>query len=745
MAKKSDTKELDQKLDTLANDGVPNPVEDVEDDTAPMYRMMADDRIPISKKQGPLWKSRYQAAFAKIKSSGELTRWDEAYQYYRNDHKSDNDPLNKDETDRDTGTRITTRGKETENIVFANTSSLVPAVYAKNPTIEITADNEEFDEFAKTGEKLVNALFRMKTAPGVNLKPKARRAVINVVLTNEAWAEVGYINKEQTSDEAIKELDVISKQLLNAKKPKEIKEVEGKLEALEAKVDLLSPSAPFVKFRAPYDVLTDPDATMTDECRWMMYRDYAPTDMLKALYSKKKEDDSDDLESIFHPSHIIKLDSDHNAGELEGSNGFSFLKANDEKSYRDYGFDDDYSFKRAQRTEVWYVWDKVTRRVYLFSASDWKWPLWVWDDPYQYPDFFPLVRLNFYDDPTGFYARSETMYFLDQQDAINAINNEIAKCRAYITGKVIYNKNIVKDEKVVDAFIEGTTNKRALGIDIPTDADISKLFAPFVPQSAQMLNTIVFDKQRLLEAIDRVSSVTSVMRGVEYKTNTTNKAIESYESTTQTRLDEKIDAVEEFIGEIGTKLLHVCLRNMTAQTVASILGTKDAEIWENFANAFIEQGVKFTATVIGGSTLKPTSATKKQQAVQISQALGQFASAAPVAILVALKVMERAFDEVVIRDEDWQMIIQSIEQQLQRGQSTPAGGATSEGQPNQPGIEGTEPDGGQLIQQMEKLVDSLPDSAKQFLGQMIAQGTPIREAVGQVVQELQSQSTQTQQ
>ena len=199
MAKKEDTKELDQKLNKLVNDGEDVPLEEVENENEPMYRMMAEEKIPVSKKLGPLWKSRKQAAYSKIKTNGELKRWDEAYQYYRNDHHSENDPLHKDETDRDTGTRLTTRGKETENIVFANTSSLVPAVYAKNPTVEITADNEEFDEFVKTGEKLVNALFRMKTAPGVNLKPKARRAVINTVLTNEAWMEVGYINKEQTS------------------------------------------------------------------------------------------------------------------------------------------------------------------------------------------------------------------------------------------------------------------------------------------------------------------------------------------------------------------------------------------------------------------------------------------------------------------------------------------------------------------------------------------------------------------
>ena len=140
MAKKAkEVSELDNKMDKLVNDGE-EVIRDEEEnnDNSPMYRVMADNKIPVSKKTGTLWKSRKQSAYHKIRSCGEITRWDEAFAYYRNDHKSENDPLNKDETDRDTGTRLTTRGKETENIVFANTTALVPAIYAKNPTINIS-------------------------------------------------------------------------------------------------------------------------------------------------------------------------------------------------------------------------------------------------------------------------------------------------------------------------------------------------------------------------------------------------------------------------------------------------------------------------------------------------------------------------------------------------------------------------------------------------------------------------------
>lgn len=725
MAKPTDDETV-HKLDKLANDGEDTGSYPVEEKYEPTYRMMAAQKIAVSKKTGPLWKSRKKAAWTKLETNGELKRWRDAIRYYRNDHSV----KDRHEGDGSTsGITLTTQGVETENIVFANVTALVPAVYAKNPTIEISMDNPDFDTFGKTAEKLVNALMRMEHSPGVNLKPKARRIVISCVLTNEGWLEVGYNTKETSSDAAVKELDEIAKQLAEAKDIKTIQECEGKLEALEDKIDLLSSSAPFTRVRAPHHVLVDTDATMDDERRWLMYCDYVSTDMLRALYGTKNE--KGEYDSVFAPSHVLKLKSDEQV-DNEKDDAFSFLGNNPAGTYKDHGYDDENTFRRSQRTKVWYVWDKVTRRVYLFNDADWKWPLWVWDDPYNYPDFYPLVRVNFYDDPEEYYARSETMMYLDQQDAINAINNETAKVRAYLTGKVIYNSNIVKDDKIVDAFLDGTSNRRAIGVDVPADVDLTKLFHAFVPQTAGALNTVVFDKARLLEAIDRVSSVTSVMRGVEYKTNTTNKAIESYESTTQTRLDEKIDAIEDALGKVGTKLLHVCLRYMDAETVASILGDKDAQVWDEHRNAFLEGNVKFTANIAGGSTLKPTSATKKQQAVQIAQALGQYAGAAPISILVALRVMERAFDEVIIRDEDWEMIIKSVEQQLMRGQSVPQEGqAPQEGQPSEGG------GGEDLVVQIEKLVDSFPQEAKMFLAKLIAEGTPVRQAVEQVVAELQ--------
>lgn len=696
------------------------------DEYVPSYRMIGEERIPVSGKIGSLWKSRFLAAKSRVQTNKDDQRWDACIRYYRNDHSSareTNDPHG------DTATRLSTRGVETENIVFANTSSLVPSIYAKNPSVEVSMDDPTFEDFGVTCSRLVDVLFRTKHKPGVNMKRRARKAVILATLTNYAYFEVGYTFKENASETVIEEINEIGKKLADAKTNKEIEELEGQLQALEQRVDILDPSGPWIKLRKPHDVLIDPDASDIDDASWICIGDYLSTSFIRAVYGRRN--DKGEYESVFKPTHIIRVeDKDKDALDDEVKN-FSLFASDNKKTFSDYGFDSEEAYQKAQRTRVWYVWDKATRRVYLFSEHDWKWPLWVWEDPYDFPGFFPIVPLSFYDDPIDMYARSEVTMYLDQQDAINAINNEIAKVRAYIVGKVVYNKAVMKDEQAIESFLDGTGNKRALGVEVPPDTDLSKIFTAFVPQSAQFFNTVVFDKARCLEAIDRVSSVTSVMRGVEYKTNTTNKAIESYESNTQSRLDEKIDAVEDALGDVGEKILHLCLHHMDKQQVTSLLGPKQGELWEEGRTRFLETGEKFSMQILGGSTLKPTSSTKKQQALELGQVVGQFANATPHALMVVLKMLERAFDEVVITKEDWEMIRESIMKQMEDGQSSSAGGqqGTPEGQSGQPSED--------MLVQLEQMIDGAPDEAKQALGNLIAQGTPVRQAVQQVVQAMQ--------
>jgi hypothetical protein len=708
--------------DSLSEGGI-EPTKEIEK-YSPSYKMMADTKIPVSKHLGKLWKSRRDQAKSKLKNEGIADAWDECIRYYNNDQVTQSSVQGSPNTSRMArkGTGVSDEHIETENVVFANTTALVPATYAKNPDIEVTA-NDKQDEattyFATCAERLVNTLFAKKTSPGVNLKPKVRKAIIMCTLTNVAYLEMGWTEKEDSSEAILNEINYEADRLAKAKDMQEIEEIEGCLAALEDKVDVLSPAGPWLKFRHPKDVLRDPSTTMNDltDCNWLMIADFVPTNLLRAIYFKKSEDKSDEWESIYKPTHVLNAKSQ--GGHLEDEiNSFSLLS--DNKDYQAYGYDDEESYCKAQYTKVWRVYDKVTRRLLLFHDANWSWPIWVWDDPYSLTNFFPVFCLEFYTDPEGDYARSEVMYYLDQQDAINEIASERRRAIAWARKNLFYDIDAIKDPAVISAFLSGAEKGGAIGVKVPDGKKMPDLIFSLPPPSGQFMQ--LFDPQPYLQAIDRVSSVTNVMRGVEYKTNTTNKAIESYESQTQTRLDEKIDQIEEFIGNIGMSLLELCASKMPAEMVAALIEDKCGEVWKQFTPMSpSELHAKFSMQMVGGSALKPTARAKKEAALQMGQVLGQFGKAVPAAVLVMMRVFERAFDEVVITEEDWAMIRASIEKQLA---------------PDQPEQQQQQP-GGDQIAEMEQMFNQLPPQAKKAVGDATAKGVPIRQAMEEIMMRVQ--------
>lgn len=716
------------------------------EDNQPVYRVVGDSRIPVSKSRGKFWKSRRDQEIAKRRSSGDLDAWDEAIRYYKGDQSTLRSPRYiGTRGDSGTGNRLSERGRSTENIVFANVTAIVPATYAKNPDCEVTlADqqDEQAQQLATVAKRLVNTLASQKAAPGYNLKPKARKCIVNTMLTNLSYLEVGYNFKENSSEQAVEDLRKLSQELEKAKTTKEQREIEGKLQALESTIDMLRPAGPWVKFRRPQDVLRDTEtngsADLTDS-NWVMVRDFISTSYIRAKFTTP---DGDQDKSIYKPSHVVAL-NDQNSVEEE-VNTFSLIGQSE--TYSSYGYSDQESYDKACVTECWYVWDKVTRRIELYNAGDWSWPLWVWDDLYNIDTFYTLVPLEFYTDPEYGTARGEVSYYLDQQDEINDMNDLVAKSRSWARGNIFYNKNMIKDPAIIDKFLLGGDEARAVGIDLPADADITKMIWSMTPPALE--HDKVFNKQGLLESIDRLSSVSSAMRGVEYKTNTTNKAIEAYTSQDQTRLDEKTDAIEDMIGEVQWKIMQLLLQFMPKQQVIDCLGPRMGALWNNMKPTEIRQMVDMQ--VVGGSTLKPTSAAKKKEAITLVQSLGQFAKAgAGASIILALKVLERAFDDFVITTEDWKMLEEAIMSELQRGQSTgaagpsaggaPAGGASGAGAPAAAGQQGVPPEAiAKVLAEVTEVINNLPPEVKvglsKALGSALAKGIPIEEALPRIVQ-----------
>lgn len=693
----------------------------------PTYKLVTDTRIPVSKSRGALWKTRYDAG---IKSKQMyIDAHKEALEYYHNDQMRHRTPTNGRRSGNTTVAKQRNESwSQTENLVFANTTAIVPMIYAKNPQCEITSYNKEQDAFAATIEKFVNALASMQDPPGLNMKPKIRQAVVLATLTNEAWIEIHYTTKQQATETVRADYDKAIAALRGAKTTKAIEEAEGILLAIEEQYALSESEGPSISVHHSGEVLVDPMAAQPDhsDAKWMMVHKMFPTSYLNAVYGKKVDDE---VKSVFKPTHVLSAStpsSDHRS--------LTDLTSDDHKSF---GYDSKDAFDKACYTQVLFVYDKITRNIEMYNSKDWSWPLWVWEDTFGFPNFFPFERLSFHTPPIGANTLGEVTYYLDQQDAINEMHDERKRARTSLKRTRIYNSNMLSKDEAT-SIIDG--NHESL-IGLPLNPGI-KLSDVMMKEDVSHLNVQqLFDPSIEYQAISHITGISEQLRSAQFKTNTTNRAIEKYTSTEQTRLDEKIDAIEDFIGRIMRKVAALSVMWMDVDTVRTVLGDSNADVWNSMsAREFLQ---KYPMQVVGGSTQKPTSAAKKAEAMQVAQVMGQFANAAPAVLLVVLRMLEESIEGMVVDRSDWDDIRQSITEQMQRGntQQQPQQGATGEQVPPQGAPSASPPaptpnvgGDGNAVNALMQFLDNLPPEFKQAFGTSIAQGVPAKDALMQIAQ-----------
>lgn len=715
MADQTDTLPADDSAlpqgaqNTMRNMGLDDAPKAVK--AGPVYKVVGDSKVPVSKYHGSVWKKRKELGVKLLKNN--ISAWMEAIAYHDYDQQGHRNPSDGSVSGNTmVRRRVNDMNSETENVVFANVATMIPSLYTKNPDCEITATSTANDKAADQLEMLVNALFARKIAPGVNLKVKAKKGIVLALLTNEAWACVDWIKKADSSDKAIEDLNKIADSLANAKDAKEVETLEGQLMALDEKVAILGPSGLDVSLKNPWEVVVDPASRNDDftDAQWMMYYEMLPWTYIRAIYGKK--DDNGNWVSMYEPTHMLNATTTQ--GVDDQINNFTLFAGDETTDYQKFGYDDRESFDASKYCKVWYVWDKSTRRVYMYHDKAWDWPLWVWDDPLKLEGFFNLFRLNFHTAPEKTRSKGEVSYYLDQQDAINEINDEEARARLWVKRHILFNTKIIKDKTTLDKILKGVTEE-AMGIDLPEGAKFEDVLGSLRPPS--MAFKELFNTDRKMQAIDRISSVNDIQRGAQFKTNTTNKAVETYDSISNQRIDERVDSVEDWIGSIAWACAQLCLQYMQPDQVAAIIGDDKAAGWANIPAEEIRG--KFDVQVVGGSAQKPTSDNKKKEAVQVGQVLGQFAQAAPSAVLkITLGLFQKAFD---LDDIDWESIDQEAQQVLQQGNSQPGAG---------------QPQPGAITPEIAQALQQLPPQAQQAFKEAVAKGVPAQAAIAEIQKQL---------
>jgi len=636
-----------------------------------VYRLMPETKVPVSKFEGPVWQGRKKAAQKQLESL--ISAWDEAEYYYDNTQDSHRkETQGTQQGNRNYGKDRRDSFSMTENVVYATVNAVVPNTYAKNPNVEVTMNDPQLEKFGVMLETLLNKIASTHYAPGIHLKPKVKKSIVRCEIMNEAWIMVGWTKKEDSAEGAREDIARIGKEMVDAKDEATLTRLEGELMALEESIDLLDPAGPWIKTLQAKQVLVDTAAVEDDysDANWMMVEVLLPTNYLNARFRIKQKDGS--YTSAYKPTHVVDASQPSTGDGVQQEIDSFKMFDNSKDNANDYGYSDRRTYERAKRTKCFYAFDKIKRRYYLYADSDWTFPIWCFDDPYRLPTFFPLTRLTYHASPKATRTKGEVSYYLDQQDEINVIADELNRARVSLRDNTLFNSTVLTLKDVEDIVLN--SNKKMKGVKVPEGQKLTDIIMG--PPMPTLQYEHLWDKSRAMGAITQISGVMDAMRGEQFKTNTTNDAIANYNSISGVRLDEKRDAIEDFVGAIMYNIMFMWLQfgdqEMTLDMVGSSFAA-EVQAWQPGMDPR-EIRRKVQCSVEGGSTQKPTSAAKKAEALQIGQILGQFASASPAVVLLLLKIFQRAFDGVVITDADWTELRQGIMMQMQRGASGEGGG-----------------------------------------------------------------------
>lgn len=687
----------------------------VAEEVQPLYQIYEGSKVVVSKQVGKYWKNRYDAS---LKAYEEIRlAWEEVYRYYNHSQgKSLQNPRG-----------LFHRGDSTENIVYSNLNIMLPAVYSRDPDVSVTTNDKDDEEFVNCLQAVLNAIFKRKNL--LNAKPKIKKAAGNALLTNFGILKLDWTKKDDSLEYAQQEMMRISDSFAHAKNQTEVEELYGQLSALEANMEVLKKSGPSLANVLSHNLTIDPYAELPDgtDASWMCETCFFPTAGLIQRFTVKDEGDSDARNAprnLLYKSTHKAVFADGTAGGQRDDGLGLVLASIDSNANQPISFEEEgrRAYIGQYFTECKLLWDKNMRRVYLFHRDDWTWPLWVWDDPLGISRFFPYFVFSFTMNTGGTVGVGEVSYYLDQQDEVNDINRQLALIRRSVFDHFYYNSDTITPSEA-EAFVaslkgRGTTGgKKILGVKAGEDGKIQDCIQAFAPPSLQYFEQL-FDKKPIIDAINRISNTSDALRGVQFKTNTNVASVQSYQESMRLSVGAKVDVIEDIVADMALALAECAIQNYETEDVINLVGKEMGQTWTPMS--VDEFTAKYSVNIVSGSMEKPNSVFRKKEAIEVAQAVGQFARAAPGAVSkIMLRILEQAFTDVVIKKEDWEALDQEIQATMMKGMAQPG---AQPGQP-QPGGEGGEGGGEQVDQQeMMAKANSLPPEDKKKIMQMSSSG-----------------------
>ncbi|OSI16517.1 hypothetical protein BWD09_07060 [Neisseria dentiae] len=496
----------------------------------------------------------------------------------------------------------TEKRKVNPYLIFSTLSSLVPALYAKNPEIEIrpsavaasaASNGNIWVEFAKTAEQLVQRELVVET----DLKRKMKSCLLSTLTTGVGWLKVSLqddygsdpIQHDRMPDaqDNVAEIKALSEKLEDAGTEHDLIKEELEVQMQNVEASLMGMGELFIQKGFVIDRLASEDVFVLDDSIKEI-SEYANANAI----AQRVWISGDDYMKMFGKSEIPP-------------SAKRFSRNKTENSYKSDEQTEDVML------EVWEVWDKKSGHVYTFARGAKEFAREPYRPQLTGERFYPFFCLAFNHVDGRFWPLSDVETLIDYQDEYAHMRSQIRDVRQY--NKPTYAVPKGGDLNATDAnrmiqTLRDDEHGTWLAVNVNPNQPISSNFQQLpIPQ----VNQSLFDPSMVFRDVEMTTRSGDAARGYINKAKTATEA-EIMSMGMQSGISERQDVMEDVMRDMSRYALEILVRSYTPEEVARILGADS--FWQNLD---IDTAYRYLSVDIkAGSMSKPNKFQEREQWTQ---------------------------------------------------------------------------------------------------------------------------------
>ncbi len=488
-------------------------------------------------------------------------------------------------------------------LIHSTLSALVPALYAKNPEIEVRPQRLAVDTrgevspwvgFAEVAEDLLQREFIDNTS----LKRRAKGCLLSVLTTGSGWlkltlqddygADPLQENRMNDAQDNIADIRALNREMDEPAADEDVLAEQLKLQTAHVEAALSGQAELFVQKGLVIDRVASEDIFVLDDSIREL-GDYAQaTAMAQRVWMTV-----DDYKRLFGVSELPQ-----GAKRFGKDKGDTLLKA-------DGGEDD-------ALLEVWEVWDKGSGHVLTFARGANEWAREPYAPEVTGERWYPFFGLMFNRVDGRYYPLSDVETLIDYQDEYSHLRSQVRDSRQY--NKPVYvvpkagDLSASEAQRLVESVRDDESGKW-LAANINPSQPINASIKQFpLPQ----LNHALFTPDMIFRDVEMTTRSGDAARGYVNKAKTATEA-EIMSMGMQSGISERQDEIEDLMREMARYALEIMVQSYTPEDVSRIIGTQTP--WQNMG---IDVAFKHLALDIkAGSMSKPNKFQEREQWMQL--------------------------------------------------------------------------------------------------------------------------------